>query len=67
MSENTFHQDLYKLMDEYIHGVFMISRRFPKEELFVTSPQLRRSALSVILNYVEGYARFRKGVLEKFS
>ncbi len=66
MADNTFHQDLYKIMDEYVHGIFKLSKRFPREELFVTSSQLRRSALSIILNYVEGYARFRHGVLKNF-
>lgn len=47
-------------MDEYAHGVYRATKTFPKEELFGVTSQIRRSSLSVVLNYVEGYAR-RKG------
>ena len=42
-------------MDEYVHLVYRLTKKFPKEELFGVVSQLRRSALSVILNYIEGY------------
>lgn len=44
-------------MDEYVHLVYRLTKKFPKEELFGVVSQLRRSALSVILNYIEGFAR----------
>jgi four helix bundle protein len=44
-------------MDEYIHLVYKLTKNFPKNELFGVISQLRRSALSVILNYIEGFAR----------
>jgi four helix bundle protein len=47
-------------MDEYAHVVYRVTKNFPREELFGIVSQLRRAALSVILNYIEGYAR-RKG------
>lgn len=54
---NTFHQRLHSLMDSYVHSVYLVTKTFPKEELFGVTSQLRRSSLSVILNYIEGYAR----------
>jgi len=44
-------------MDEYAHLVYGLTRSFPKKELYGITSQLRRSSLSVILNYIEGYAR----------
>jgi four helix bundle protein len=53
-------------MDEYGHLVYKISKNFPKEELFGITSQLRRSSLSIILNYIEGFARHRKAVKLNF-
>ena len=55
-----FHDILKIKMDAYVHGIYKITRDFPREEIYGLTSQLRRSALSVILNYIEGYAR-RKG------
>lgn len=63
---NDFTEQLKKKMDEYAHFVYRISKNFPREELFGTTSQLRRSALSVILNYIEGFARQRKAVKLNF-
>lgn len=64
--ENMFHEDLRRLMDEYAHLVYALSRSFPKYEIYGITSQLRRSALSVVLNYVEGYARKRDSVHKNF-
>lgn len=53
-------------MDDYVHLVYTMTRKFPKCELYGCTSQLRRSALSVILNYIEGYARRRKASLKNF-
>ena len=53
-------------MDEYVHLVYALSRKFPKEELYGATSQLRRAALSVILNYIEGYARVKDKVHKNF-
>lgn len=37
--------------------VYRLTRSFPKEELYVLVPQMRRSALSIPSNIAEGYAR----------
>lgn len=53
-------------MDEYVQKVYRCTKKFPREEVFGVTSQLRRSALSVVLNYIEGYARQRKEVLRNF-
>ncbi|MFH1457073.1 MAG: four helix bundle protein [Patescibacteria group bacterium] len=57
---------LKKKMDEYVHLVFRITRNFPKEELYNTTSQLKRASLSVILNYIEGFARKKQAVKRNF-
>lgn len=64
--EQKYHERLRHLMDEYVHSVYRSTKNFPKEELFGATSQLRRAALSVILNYIEGYARQRKAVHKNF-
>lgn len=64
--ENNFHQELKILMDKFVDKVYDCTRNFPKEEMFGLTSQLRRSAMSVILNYIEGYARQSKNVLRNF-
>jgi four helix bundle protein len=56
-NKNEYHKRLKKLMDEYVHFVYKVTKKFPKEELFGVVSQFRRASLSVILNYIEGYAR----------
>lgn len=63
---NGFQEKLKLKMDEYVHFVYKITRKFPKEEIYGCTSQLRRSSLSVILNYIEGFARRRKAVKINF-
>lgn len=53
-------------MDKYVHFVYKITRKFPKEELYGVTSQIRRSALSVILNYIEGFARYGEKSKQSF-
>lgn len=64
--ESKFHQKLKILMDRFVNKVYDYTKNFPKEEMFGLTSQLRRSALSVILNYIEGYARQSKRALRSF-
>lgn len=38
---------------------YAVTKKFPKHEMYGATSQLRRAILSVILNYIEGYSRFR--------
>ena len=62
----TFLEELKIKMDEYAHLVYRITRDFPKEELYGVTSQLRRASLSIILNYIEGFARQKKAVKQNF-
>lgn len=53
-------------MDSYVHLVYKFSKAFPKDELYGVVSQIRRAALSIILNYIEGYARQRDKVNKNF-
>ena len=44
-------------MDNYVNRVYDCTKKFPRDELFGVVSQFRRASLSVILNYIEGYAR----------
>jgi four helix bundle protein len=52
--------------DELVKSVYCYSKDFPKYELYGLTSQLRRAALSVVLNIVEGYGRSTKGELKRF-
>lgn len=52
-----FKEILKRKMDEYVHFVYKSTKNFPKDELYGVTSQFRRATLSIILNYIEGYAR----------
>lgn len=64
--ENNFSEQLKKKMDEYAHLIYEFTRDFPKEEIYGITSQLRRAGLSVVLNYIEGFARQKKAVKQNF-
>jgi len=66
MRGENFFEHLKKKMDEYVHLIYRITKEFPKEELYGVTSQMRRAALSIILNYIEGFARQKKAVKQNF-
>jgi four helix bundle protein len=53
----TYHEELKSLIHQYIKSIYKVTRNFPKDELYGVTSQLRRATISIMLNYVEGYAR----------
>jgi len=51
---------VYKLADALVTEIYKITKKFPKEELYGLTSQLRRAGLSVVTNIVEGASRKHK-------
>ena len=49
--------EVWKLADELAFQIYKATRNFPKEEIYGITSQVRRSALSIPTNIVEGYSR----------
>ncbi|NOY44899.1 MAG: four helix bundle protein [Deltaproteobacteria bacterium] len=58
--------DVWRLADELARQVYAVTREFPKEETYGITAQLRRAALSVPTNIVEGCARRGDRELSRF-
>ncbi|MEW6407968.1 MAG: four helix bundle protein [Patescibacteria group bacterium] len=52
--------EVYKLGLEIVDKIYLLTKKFPKEELFALVNQLRRAAISIVLNIVEGSGRTKK-------
>lgn len=46
--------EVWKLGMKIVHEIYLIVRKFPKDELYALSSQLKRAATSVVLNIAEG-------------
>lgn len=51
--------DVYKLAFESAMRIYQISKRFPKEETYSLTDQIRRSSRSVCANIAEGWRKRR--------
>jgi len=54
-----FHDELKLNMHHYVRLVYKLTKKFPKDEMYGLTSQFRRSTVSIILNYIEGFARRR--------
>ncbi len=57
---------VWQKANELALKVYKLSEDFPKYEIFGITSQIRRAALSVPLNIVEGYGRRSKAELSRF-
>ena len=51
---------IYRDGVELVNLIYLLTKNFPKEELFGITSQLRRAGVSIILNIAEGSSRTRK-------
>ncbi|MDD2656256.1 MAG: four helix bundle protein [Patescibacteria group bacterium] len=63
---NVFHDILKKKITDYVLSGYIISRKFPSDERYALTSQCRRAMVSVLLNYVEGFARKKRKVMVSF-
>mgnify|MGYP001128130702 CR=1 FL=1 len=67
MSEERWERlDVWNLSDILAYKVYMLTKSFPKDELYGLTSQLRRAALSIPTNIVEGYSRKGDKELSRF-
>lgn len=58
--------EVWQLADSLALGVYRATKSFPNEEIYGITSQLRRAALSIPTNIVEGYARRGDRELARF-
>lgn len=58
-----FHDKLKRIIHEYVLLSYQSTKKYPSDERFGLMSQDRRASVSVMLNYIEGYARMKSGVM----
>lgn len=48
---------LYVKADLLPKSIYKLTQKFPKDEMYGLTSQIRKSSLSVVLNIIEGFAR----------
>ena len=58
--------EVWKIADDLAFEIYQTTKQFPKEEIYGITSQIRRSALSIPTNLVEGYSRKGDKELSRF-
>lgn len=58
---------VYSKTKELVLLVYKITKDFPGEEIYALVPQMRRCAVSILANIVEGYVKSRKEFIRFLS
>ncbi len=66
MGEDYFYKRFKSVTHSFIMNVYDVVPQFPTDERFGASDQLRRAAVSIMLNYVEGFGRKKENVKRNF-
>jgi len=56
----------WQLADRLAWEVYLLTDKFPKDEIYGLTSQLRRAAISVVLNIVEGHSRNNRNEFRQF-
>jgi four helix bundle protein len=57
---------VYQKAFQLVIKTYEITKNFPREEKYILVPQMRRAAISVVANIVEGYAKNSKRELVRY-
>lgn len=49
---------VYRLAEDFVVRIYQASQKFPREEIYGITSQLRRASLSIPLNIAEGFGRY---------
>lgn len=58
--------DAWKIALDFTEKIYVITRDFPKEEIYGITSQLRRASLSIALNIAEGKGRYSNKEMKQF-
>ena len=58
--------DIYDLANNFVLEIYKLVKKFPKEELFGLTSQIKRASISIVLNIAEGSGGATKKDFAKF-
>ena len=57
---------IWQIGIEVVKGIYILTKKFPKEELYGLTSQIRRSAVSITSNIAEGFRRYHNKEYKQF-